>query len=188
MPISAMPGHLDSNEEIDGAFPDDEQFGTTTWYGRLYRWYNKTTKTLFAFSYRCTEWWAKTRKYPVVLFAIKGGGLFRFESERGEFPFAHSFNYFSIFDKKLAREDHYLSRIQYWTRWHFAIQLTVWDKIPLIFPMVSFHWYPKAADVPPYGQPRPELDGKLWFVYWGHFDADLIHWLLTSGYLGRNWK
>lgn len=182
MPISAMPGHLDSNEEIDGAFPDDEQFGTTTWYGRLYRWYNKTTKTLFAFSYRCTEWWAKTKKYPMIAFAIRGKGDWRFETETGDYVGG----YWAI---AMWQPQHgYLSRIQYYTRWHFAIQLTVWDKIPLIFPMVSFHFYPKAADVPIVNEPRPELDGKLWFAYWGHFDADLIHWLLTSGYLGRNWK
>lgn len=180
MPISAMPEHLNSEEEIDGAFPDDEQFGTTTWYGRLYRWYNKSTKTLFAFSYRCHEWWAKTHLYPKVLFAVKGKGPFRFENEMGDYVGEHP--------RSNTVAGGYLSRIQYYTRWHFAIQLTVWSKIPLIVPMISFHWYPKAADVPVVDQPRPELDGKLWFGYWGHFDADLVHWLITSGYLGRNWK
>lgn len=188
MPVSAMPEHLNSEEEIDAAFPDDEQYGTTTWYGRLYRWYNKATKTMFAFSFRCHEWWARTRKYPIVLFAVKRGGPFRFEGQNGEFPFGVTFNYFTIFDKKLAREDHYLSRIQYWTRWHFAVQLTVWDKIPLVIPMISFHWYPKKEDVLLYGVPRTSRKGKVWFGYWNHFDADLVHWLITSAYFGNTWK
>lgn len=182
MPISAMPEHLNSKEEIENAFPDDSQFGTDTWYGRLYKWYNKKTKTWFAFSHRCTEWWAKTRMYPMVAFAVRGKGDWRFETEVGDYVGGYPV-------MLMWQPQHgYLSRIQYYTRWHFAIQLTVWKEIPFIFPMISFHWYPKASDVPFHGLPRPELDNKLWFAYWGHFDADLVHWLVTSGYFGRNWK
>lgn len=191
MPRSAMPEHLNSREEIENAFPDDSQFGTTSWWGRLYRWYNKETKTLFAFSYRCIEWWARWRRYPKVLFAIKSkDGYFRIETDirGGSADCAYDARY--LFNESVFHVDNsdphcdvfsegYLSRIQYWCRWHFAIQ---W---PL---MVSFHFYPKAADVPKYGEPRPELDGKLWFAYWGHFDADLVYWMFTSAYLGRNWK
>lgn len=186
MPISAMPEHLNSPEEIENAFPDDEQFGVKNWWGRLYRWYNKTTKTWFAFSYRCTEWWARWRKYPKVLIAFKGDGPFRFETDGWDSVYYadHLFNeevyaYRDINEMLGEYKEGYLSRIQYYTRWHFAIQ---W---PL---MVSFHFYPKASDVPIYGKPRPELDGKVWFFYWNHFDADLIYWMVTSGYLGRNWK
>lgn len=189
MPKSALPEHL---QDIENNFPDDKQFGTTTWYGRLYTWFNKSTKTWFAFSFRCTEWWAKWRMYPKVLFAIKSkDGYFRIETDnhtRG--PRDCAYDARTLWNEELWHVDNtdphcdvfsqgYLSRIQYWCRWHFAIQ---W---PL---MISFHFYPKAADVPKYGEPRPELDGKLWFVYWGHFDADLIYWMLTSGYIGRNWK
>lgn len=172
MPISAMPEHLNSKEEIEAAFPDDSQYGTDNWFGRLYKRYNKATKTWFAFSYRCTEWWARWRKYPIVLFGVKGSGPWRFEHEGGDFV-NESVKFIQF--TKLA----YLSRIQYYTRWHFAVQ---W---PL---MISFHFYPNANDVPLYGLPRPELDGKLWFAYWNHFDADLIYWMLTSAYLGRNFK
>lgn len=171
MPLSAMPEHLNSKEEIEAAFPDDSQYGDS-WFGKLYKRYNKATKTWFAFSYRCTEWWAKWRKYPIVLFGVKGAGPWRFEHEGGDFV-NESVKFIQF--TKLA----YLSRIQYYTRWHFTIQ---W---PL---MISFHFYPKANDVPLYGLPRPELDGKLWFAYWNHFDADLVYWMITSGYLGRNWK
>jgi len=176
MPRSALPPHLNDPEEIENAFPDDSQFGTDAWYGRLYCWYNKKTKTWFAFSYRCTESWARWRKYPVILFALKGKGPWRVEGENGDRPVAIKVNQPWY---RFSLKEEYLSRIQYWTRWHVAIQ---W---PL---MISFHFYVKASDVPVYGEPRPELDGKLWFAYWNHFDADLVYWMITSAYLGRNWK
>lgn len=166
MPRCALPEHLNDPNEIENAFPDDSQY--KGFFGRIYRWYNKKTKTWFAFSHRC-EGWLKWRKYPIVLVAIGGKGLWRYEGEAGELCWASA----------SAPPGRYLSRIQYYKRWHFSIQ---W---PLI---VTFHFYPKAADVPVYGQPRPDSDGKLWFAYWNHFDADLVYWMITSGYVGRNWK
>lgn len=173
MPFSALPPHL---RDIENNFPDDSQYGTKTLFGKIYKWYNKTTKTWFAFSYRCTEWWARWRKFPIVLFGMKGAGPWRFEHETGDFV-NESVQFIQF--TKVA----YLSRVQYFTRWHIAIQ---WPF------MISFHFYPKAQDVPIY---RPDqrvdskaLKGKVWFAYWNHFDADLVYWMLTSAYLGRNWK
>lgn len=168
MPKSALPEHL---QDIENNFPDDEQFGTNTWYGRLYCWYQKTTKTWFAFSYRCTEWWAKWRKYPKVLFAIGDNYPWRMEG----------INETVRLNPKSANIEQgmYLSRVQYYKRWHIAVQ---W---PL---MVSFHFYPNASDVPHLGEPRHDLDGKLWFGYWNHYDADNVYWMFTSIYLGKNWK
>lgn len=174
MPISAMPEHLNSQEEIDAAFPDDSQYGTDNLFGRIYKWYQKKTKTWFAFGYRCTEWWARWRKYPIVVFAIKGNGYWRCETEHAELSVPEPN---VLLFRKI--DSGYLSRIQYYTRWHFSIQ---W---PLL---VTIHFYPKAADVPRPNEPRPDSDGKPWFAYWNHFDADLVYWMLTSGYLGRNWK
>lgn len=181
MPISAMPEHLNTLEEIDAAFPDDDQYGTG-WFGRFYRWVHKKTKTWFAFSYRCTEWWARWRKYPKVLFAIAGEGFWRFEAGNEPYTTADDTCISTDGRRYILNEEFspdYLSRIQYWTRWHFAIQ---W---PL---MISFHFYPKANDVPVPGEVRPELDGKLWYAYWGHYDADNVYWMLLSMYIGRNWK
>lgn len=176
MPSSALPEHLNDPEEIENSFPDDSQFGNTTWYGRLYRWYNKETKTWFAFSYRCTEWWAKWRMTPKVLFAVKGTGPWRLEfADKGENEITTE----TVIVNSAFAYGAYLSRIQYYTRWHFALQ---W---PL---MVSWHFYPRAADVPTWMARRPELDGKLWFFYWNHFDADLVYWMITSLFIGRNWK
>jgi len=47
---SGLPPHLNDQEEIDKAFPDDSQFGG--WFGRLYKWWSKTTKSWEAFSWR----------------------------------------------------------------------------------------------------------------------------------------
>lgn len=174
MPKSALPEHL---KDVENHFPDDKQFGDKHWWARLYTWYNKKTKTWFAFSYRCTEWWARWRKYPIVLFAIRGKGRFRMEDDKMEIVQWTESNS-DVWINYLGVEN-YLSRIQYYTRWHFAVQ---W---PLMF---SAHFYPKAEDVPKFGEPVPDLDGKVWFFYWNHFDRDLIYWMVTSFFLGRVWK
>lgn len=171
MPLSALPEHL---RDVENHFPDDDQYGTN-WFGRAYRWYQKKTKTWFCFSYRCTEWWARWRKYPIVLFALGGKGPWRIESALDDHAYDKTERYLWMAEA----EGCYLSRIQYWKRWHVAVQ---W---PLMF---SCHVYPKAADVPVYGQPRPDTDGKLWFFYWNHFDADWIYWMVTSIFFGRVWK
>ncbi len=170
MPLSALPDHLNSREEIEAAFPDDSQYGEGL-FGRLYRAYQKKTKTWFAFSYRCTEWWARWRKYPKLLFAIGGGGLWRWE---GKYP-----RLLLRLHNAEPREEIYLSRIQYYKRWHFAVQ---W---PLT---VSFHFYFKAKDVPWNQFQVGQTDGKLLYFYWNHFDADLVYWMFTSMYLGTHWK
>jgi hypothetical protein len=170
MPLSALPEHL---QDVNSNFPDDDQFSHIPVFGKIYRWYQKSTKTWFAFSYRCTEWWARGwRKYPKVLFAVGGQGVWRIEHGNGD-----SIGY--TLDILRYVKDAYLSRIQYYKRWHFAIQ---W---PLI---ITFHVYFKAKDVPVYGQPKEDLDGKLFFFYWNHFDADLIYWMLTSFFIGFVWK
>ncbi len=171
MPRSALPAHL---QNVEANFPDDDQFAHIPIIGPVYRWINKKTKTWFAFSYRCTEWWAKWRIVPKTVWSVGGAGPWRYEHPIwGEFP--------EYFNDLVFSSDGmtYLSRIQYWKRWSIIIQ---W---PFMF---SFHWYPKAADVPKYREPRPDLDGKVWFAYWNHFDADLIYWMLTSAYIGRNFK
>jgi hypothetical protein len=175
MPQSAMPEHINDPEEIEAAFPDDSQYGNG-WFGRFYKWTHKKSKTWFAFSYRCTEPWAKWRKYPKVLFAIAGEGFWRFECDGSESCISTDGRWY-ILNEDFSPD--YLSRIQYYTRWHIAIQ---W---PL---MVSIHFYPKASDVPVPGEPRPGSDGKVWYAYWNHFDADLVYWTFVSLFLGRTWK
>jgi hypothetical protein len=175
MPKSALPEHINDPEEIEAAFPDDSQYGNG-WFGRFYKRIHKVSKTWFVFSYRCTEWWAKWRKYPKVLLAVAGEGFWRFESETGDTTISTDERWY-IVNEEFSPD--YLSRIQYYARWHIAVQWPV---------MISFHVYPKALDVPVPGEPRPDLDGKVWYAYWNHFDADLVYWMFVSLFLGRTWK
>lgn len=169
MPRSALPVEL---QDVENHFPDDAAFGTKTLFGKLYYWYQKKTKTWFAFSYRCTESWAKWRKYPKVLLMVGSAyGGWRYENMFGES--------FAV-NKHLDTGDGcYLSRVQYYKRWHLAIQ---W---PL---MISFHVYFREKDVPLPWEPLPDTDGKLFFAYWNHFDADLVYWMITSIFVGLGWK
>jgi len=173
MPKSALPEHINDPHEIEAAFPDDSQYGDS-WFGRFYKWIHKKTKTWFAFSYRCTEWWAKWRKYPKILMAIGGKGVWRVECSVGDLIMDKG----NLWNWQIG-DDFYLSRIQYWKRWHLAIQ---W---PL---MLSFHVYFKAEDVLIPGELKKDTDGKLFYFYWNHFDADLVYWMFISLFIGLTWK
>lgn len=173
MPLDALPPEL---QDVENHFPDDAAFGTTTLFGKLYYWYQKKTKTWFCFSYRCKEWWAKWRMVPKVLFAIKGVGPWRVEFlDKGD-DGTHSSRF--IVNDTFAYGG-YLSRVQYYNRWHFAIQ---W---PL---MMSFHFYFRDADVPRILGEHNGTDGKLFFFYWNHFDNDAVYWMITSIFVGLGWK
>lgn len=189
MPKSALPPHLDDKEEIERAFPDDSENGP------FIRRLKKATKTWFAFGPRAVEKWAKWREFPKTLFAIRSSqGIFRIETEGWEKDSAwdSAYDERAIFmqnlwsyrewqgsDRIIEYTPGYLSRVQYYTRWSFQLQ---WPFL------VAFHFYPRAKDVPEWGKPRPETDGKLWFFYLGaHRDADKVYWF-PSAYLGKNWK
>lgn len=183
MSNSALPKRLQNPDTWKGT--DDDNL----WM----RW-RIPLKGLFAYGPRATEWWAKWREFPITLFAIRSKqGTFRVESEGWERDTAIE----DRCDETLLMNDGwfvvrvnvhpdielyqrgYLSRVQYYTRWSFQIQ---WPF------MIAFHWYWKAADVPVYGQPRPDTDGKLIFGYFGaHRDADKVYWF-PSAFLGRVWK
>lgn len=182
MPKSALSPRLLDADNWKGT--DDD-----VWY---LRWRIKL-KYLFAYGPRATEWWAKWREYPKTLFAIRSKqGVFRVEAETWERDSAWEGQFV---DTKIVNQDMwlsrphdqfvetfeqgYLSRVQYYTRWSFQVQ---WPF------MVAAHFYMRAADVPEYGKPRPDTDGKLWFFYIGtHRDADKVYWF-PSAYIGSNWK
>lgn len=149
------------------------------WY---MRWRIKL-KYLFAYGPRATEWWAKWREWPITLFATWGKGYLRLETESWERDSSRDYVIEPPGDRRAVYNVRvsgaYLSRVQYYCRWHVQVQ---W---PL---MIAAHRYNSAADVPVYGEPRPDTDGKLWFFYVGaHRDADKVYWF-PSAYLGRNWK
>lgn len=182
MPKSALPERLQDPAAWKGTDDDNK------WM----RW-RIPLKGLFAYGPRAKEWWAKWREYPKTLFAIRSKqGLFRAESEGWEqdsawdsVSSATKFVDTDIFVTGISPQglqfiqQGYLSRVQYYTRWHIQLQ---W---PFMF---AVHFYTRAADVPIQGLPRPDTDGKLWFFYFGaHRDADKVYWF-PSAYLGRNWK
>jgi hypothetical protein len=185
MPKSALSPRL--LEASNWVGTDDD-----VWY---MRWRIKL-KYIFAYGPRATEWWAKWREYPKTLIAFFGKGQARFESETWKrdssfdsaWPTSYLFNkevqIFSqsqIVDNTLTWVVYsgYLSAIQYYTRWHFAIQ----------WPFhIQFHFYFKASDVPVYGVPRPKLDGKLFYFRFGaRRDGDKIFWF-PSFFAGLTWN
>jgi len=163
---SALPDHLNDPNEIEASFPDDDE------NGKLIRWIKKKTKHWFAFGPRATEWYAKWREWPIVLFAVGGEGFWRFEDDNIDFPYY-------LLSTGSSVPNTYLSRIQYWKRWHIQVQ---W---PL---MIAGHFYTRKSDVPDFIGTRPNTDGKLWYFYLGaHRDGDKVYWF-PSGFIGRNFK
>lgn len=174
----AMPEHLDEQVEIDNAFPDDSQFanrkGLLGVFGRALRAWKKITKPWEAFGPQSRFWWARWRPVPTVLFAARGEGRWRMENDVTEI---------GLRDIKRCNSwpNWYLSRIQYWSRWHIAVQ---W---PL---QITGHIYWRKADVPQFPD-RPAKDlgiTRLFYVYGPiHRDADGIYWL-NSFFFGGGFK
>jgi len=150
MPWSALPEHLNSPEKWAGT--DDSKVPWMNWRLKVKGW--------FAYGPRATQWWARWKTPPVCLFKIGGAGAWRYETD----PFTGK---------------PYLSRIQYWKTWHFAIQLPFW---------IQFHWYKK-----PYIMAYPRcdgssVDGKLWYFYGpASYDSDGVYWF-PAAFIGRTWK
>jgi hypothetical protein len=183
MPKSALSPRLQDPANWTGT--DDDNW--------LMRW-RIPLKGLFAYGPRATEWWAKWREWPKTLFAIRARqGTFRVETETWERDSGWDCEYdvpYLVNEKQLFAwrnvnpmlvefVEGYLSRVQYYTRWHFQIQ---WPF------MVAFHFYFKAKDVPEYGKPRPELNNKLFYFYLGaHRDGDKVYWF-PSAFMGLTWK
>ena len=164
VPKSALPEHIDEAHEWDGK--DDDQHWYTKW--------RKYVKGWFAFGPRATERWAKWRKYPIILVAVRGNGFWRFEDDVQDGTPTPSHRCM----KWASAEPWYLSRIQLWTRWHIQIQ---W---PLF---IAAHYYKRSEDRLQFPD-KADRDGKLWFFYVGaKRDADKVYWC-PAIYIGRNWK
>jgi hypothetical protein len=149
-------------------------------------------KDWFAYGPRATQWWAKWREWPVTLFAIRSKeGMFRTETEtydrdssRENWHNMPSFwmenNIRLVFwngadgkEREITRG--YLSAVQYWTKWHIALQ---W---PL---QLQFHYY--LDDVPKY--PEHAGNRRVIFVRIGaRRDADKVYWF-PSIFIGLQWN
>lgn len=126
MCLTALPEHLNSQEEIDNHFPDDSQYSGA--FGKLYKWFHKHTKAITAFGPRDVHWIHRWRELPVVLFAVFGPGDSRWEESNGLFAIrAKNDPVFWHWPQVV-----YLSRVQYWCDWHIQVQ---W---PLF---ICAHWH-----------------------------------------------
>lgn len=162
MPWSALPEGLNKPSDWNGK--DDDKFWFTKW--------RKSVKGWFAFGPRAKEWWARFRKVPVCLFYIGGKGVMRIEDDQIEA---------GIMSLKGLHGPWYLSRIQYWTRWHLQIQ---WPFF------IAFHCYWKEEDVPPCPW-RPLETGikHMFYFYWGFSrDSDKVYWLTLIPFIGGVFK
>lgn len=189
MPISAMPEHLNSKEEIEAAFPDDSQY--KGFLGSLWRKWNKATKHMEAWGPRSPQgiaftYWPpfillrKWREFPIVLAAFSGGGPLRWERTDGSKDSAGESQNLLFVTSSHDPEGQqvFLTRVQLWCRWHVQLQ---W---PLFF---CFSRYNKQEDVLPSGI-KEDRDGKLWVFYIGaKRDADKVFWYLAF-FIGRNFK
>lgn len=171
MPWDALPQNLSRPHDWDGKDHDK------VWYTR----WVKYVKGWFAMSYRSRFAWARWRNTPRILFAYFGKGDARLESDRdGETTASNGLWYWRNDISKPELGSMYVSRVQYWCRWHLAVQ---W---PL---QVTFHIYWRAADVPVWPHRPADLGiKKLLFVYGPtHRDADKVYWIF-SFYIGGQWK
>lgn len=131
MPFDALPPGFDNSQKGDWNF----------WPFRYIR------PSLTAFGPRCTEWWAKWREFPTILFAKRGKGPWRSELTDGYQQYAAETLdqlkplVYVLRGRQFGAEHVYLSAIQYFCRWHIQFQ---W---PLFF---AIHWYKKSTDVPEY--------------------------------------
>lgn len=178
MPRCALPEHINDKEEIENAFPDDSQY--KGFFGNLIRKWNKATKHIDAWGWRCppgfafTYWppfilWKKWRVTPVVLLAFRGKGWWRVEKDGDGDNFVHNL--------KDIPKGWYLTRVQLWCRWHVQLQ---W---PLFF---CVHWYKDAKDVIPAGE-KADRDGRLYLFYIGAKRDGDCYWYLSC-FPGENWK
>lgn len=168
----ALPEHLNTQAKIDAAFPDDSQY--SGFFGRIYRKFHKITKPWGVFGPRSKFWWARWSAYPRTLFAIGGKGPWRYEYADGDLVF----NDQVIFNESYPSM--YLSRIQYWKRWHVSVS---WPF------SITVHAYWRAKDVPVYPHHGGDTTIKDMVYAYGpiHRDGDVVYWLF-SFFFGGGWK
>lgn len=157
MPKSALPeGFI---QQADGTGTD--------WDNGIQKYWNKAW---FAYGPRATEWWARWRKWPITLFAIRGKGPYRIETDLDDHKTDDKRVLFWV--KPVFC---YLSAIQYWTKWHVAIQ---W---PL---QIQAHYY--IDEVPEW--PDQAGSKRVFYIRLGaRRDADMVYWF-PSLFIGLQWN
>lgn len=108
----------------------------------------------------------KWRETPIVLFAIRGPGAWRWEHSDGSHPDFGSDLKMLIWKET---DSFYLSVIQYWCKWSFVLE---W---PL---SIRFHWYINEQYKKPFGE-RPTDAKVVFFRHWARRDSDVVYWFDT---------
>lgn len=163
MCIESLPDHLKSVEAWKGTDHDN-------W---LFRWLIPFKLKYLCFGPRDTHWLHRWREWPKTLFRIGDSNFdWRFEDDVTEWK-----------GGKIKNKPGYLSRIQYWKRWHIQIQ---WPFF------IAFHFYFNTKDVPEFPDRKTlsgeHTKGKLLYAYFGaHRDADKVYWI-PSAFIGLCWK
>lgn len=121
------------------------------------------------------------RYMPMTIAGYYGNGWVRYESDEHENGNSHAGWIFwhepFVILPTGARIPGYISRVQYWCRWHVALH---W---PLL---ITAHLYPNAGNVLKPGE-RGQTDGKVYSFYRGwHRDGDRLYW--GDGAAGPNFK
>lgn len=156
---TALPDHLNEKHEIEENFKDDSQY--SGWIGNIWKRWNKATKHWKAYGPRSPKGIAfshfppfilvrKWRNIPILLFSVKGVGVWRYESD-GNPDYGSSSEPNDYLNNYPG---YYLSRIQYWARWHFQIQ---W---PLF---ICFHFIWKDNPIMGYLGSKRDADGLYWY-------------------------
>lgn len=158
MPWDALPEHINTPEKWAG----------TDWDNPWQRWLLRI-KGIFAYSAcgRSKHQWANWRTWPITLVKVGGSGEWRYENDIRSWV-------------TLSYPDSYLSAIQYFKRWHFAVQ----------WPFhVTFHVYFSQKSVPTFPtRPSKSVDGRMLYLRFGaRRDADKVYWF-PSLFLGLTWN
>ncbi len=132
-----------------------------SWLMRL----KKRIQYWLAIGPRGNHWYCKTRELPKTLFIRHGGGPLRYESSDGRFT------------SNETQKDMYLSRIQCWCKWHFAIQ---WP------PFFQGHRVWNKKDVPAYPEYKSDFGiDKMVNAQLG-YKRDGDKWHILTAFLGGN--
>lgn len=160
------------------ALPKDYQLGpdNRTWLMRL----KKKVQIVFAAGPRVPKGFWKWREIPITLFTIKGKQFWRWENSDGSKsePINYrNFMFNGYFD--YSKSGIYLSRIQPWCRWHFALMWPLFLNVHVIY---------RAKNVVEY--PKYQSDFGITKMFTFHIgykrDSDKVYW--PTMYVGGNFE
>lgn len=174
MPKEALPDHLRFDLNPDAWKGTDN----ASWLMRL----KKRIQTVFAGSHRVPKGFWKFREFPTTIFTVRGKGAFRLESSTGDQVYRDNDpRYRGLIWWEPTDPDQkgrvYLSRIQIWCRWHFAIQY------PLF---IQGHVFWRERDIVPWPDYQSDFGISKYFSFQAGWkrDSDGVSW--PTVFIGGN--